>query len=424
MKERVIMMGVDFGHKGFDLKAAMKELQELIEAANGEVVGSLTQKLYAVNARLFIGKGKVEEIAELVELLEADTVVINEELSGTQLRNLEEAIGCKIIDRTNLILDIFATRATTLEGKLQVQLAQMKYRLPRIIGYSTYLSRLGGGIGTRGPGESQLETDRRHVLREIKQVEDKLQKSKDNRDITRQKRESSAIPLVSLLGYTNAGKSTLMNGILNLNPTGDDIKEVFVKDMLFATLDTAHRSAKFNSGARFLISDTVGFVSNLPTALVNAFEGTLDEIRYADMILHVVDLSNPYLDLQMETTKKLLTDMKVNTPVLTVFNKIDQVEMELVDAMVSSYDDKVFISAKNPSDVKQLLNKVELMLGDHFIVSTFHIPFNDLAILDHFMKQYNVQDLEYTEFGARFKASVSHEDASRYKRFLDDEQSN
>lgn len=418
MKERVIMVGVDHGEKNFDLQAAMKELEELVNAAEGEVVGELTQKLDTVNARLYIGKGKVEEIAEMVLLTEADTVVINVELSGTQLRNLEEAIECKIIDRTNLILDIFATRATTLEGKLQVQLAQMKYRLPRIIGYSTYLSRLGGGIGTRGPGESQLETDRRHVMREIRLVEAKLQRSKDNRNITRGKRESSSLPLVSLLGYTNAGKSTLMNAILNQNASNEEVKEVFVKDMLFATLDTAHRSAKFNSGARFLMSDTVGFVSNLPTALVNAFEGTLDEIRYADLILHVVDLSNPYLDLQMETTQKLLNDMQVDTPVLTVFNKIDQVEMDVVDALVSLYDEKVFISALDKSDVASLLNKIEQMLNDHFVSANFEIPFDDLAILDGFMKQYEVIGLEYNDVGAVFKASVSKEDAARYERFI------
>lgn len=418
MKEKVIMIGVDFGKRDFDIKAAMKELGELVEAAEGQVIAQLTQKIDSVNARLFIGKGKAEELAELVEELEADTVVINEELSGTQLRNLEELIGCKIIDRTNLILDIFATRATTLEGKLQVQLAQMKYRLPRIIGYSDYLSKLGGGIGTRGPGESQLETDRRHVMREIRLVEDKLFRAKENRHVTRKKREKSSLPLVSLLGYTNAGKSTLMNAILNTNPQNDEVKEVFVKDMLFATLDTAHRSTKFNSGASFLISDTVGFVSKLPTALVNAFEGTLDEIRYADLILHVVDLSNPNLDLQMETTAQLLKSMDVNTPILTVFNKIDRVNMELVDALVSQYDEKVFISALDSSDVSMLLNKVESMLNEHFVLAEFLVPFDDLAVLDIFMKNYEVQNLEYNDQGAQFKASVSHEDASRYARFI------
>lgn len=418
MSEKVIMMGVDFGKKDFDLAASMKELGELVEAAGGEVIGQLTQKIDKVSARTFIGIGKVEELRDLAEELEADTIVINEELSGSQLRNLEELLECKIIDRTNLILDIFATRATTLEGKLQVQLAQMKYRLPRIIGYSDYLSKLGGGIGTRGPGESQLETDRRHVLREIKQVQDKLNKAKDNRAITRQKRETSALPLVSLLGYTNAGKSTLMNGILNTNPQSDQVKEVFVKDMLFATLDTAHRSAKFNTGTSFLIADTVGFVSKLPTALVNAFEGTLDEIRYADLILHVVDLSNPNIALQMETTDKLLLDMEVAAPVLTVFNKIDKVDMELVDSLVSHDDERVFISALNQDDLNGLLNKIESMLNSHFVTANFIIPFEDLSVLDGFMKQYEVQGLDYTELGAEFKASVSHEDAARYKRFM------
>ena len=417
IKERVIIMGVDHGERGFDLEASLKELEELVDAAGGEVVSRVSQRIDKINSRLYIGTGKAEELRQLADEYEADIIVINEELSGTQLRNLEEVLECKIIDRTNLILDIFATRASTLEGKLQVQLAQMKYRLPRIIGYSTYLSRLGGGIGTRGPGESKLESDRRHVLREIGQVEDKLKRSKENRAITRKTRSESNVPLVSLLGYTNAGKSTIMNAILNLNPVSETVKEVFVKDMLFASLDTAHRGAKLNNGASILLSDTVGFVSKLPTTLVNAFEGTLDEIRYADLILHVVDASNDNLALQMDTTYQLLKGMSVDTPILTVFNKIDRIDMERIDAIHSQFTDKIFISAHEEHDIKMLLERVEFMLREHFERCDFEIPFVDLAILDHFVSRYNVKDIEYNEKGAVFTASVSKEDASRYRKY-------
>lgn len=417
MEERIIVMATDLGERNFDIKSSMQELKELVFAAGGEVVGEMTQNLDKVNARIYMGEGKALELKELLEELEADAVVFNEELSGTQLRNLEEVLECKVIDRTNLILDIFAQRATTLEGKLQVKLAQMKYRLPRIIGYSTHLSKLGGGIGTRGPGESQLETDRRHVLKEINNVEKQLAKSKENRTVTRQKRNLSHIPLVALMGYTNAGKSTIMNAILNLNPVHDEVKEVFVKDMLFATLDTSHRQAKLNQGQSILISDTVGFVSKLPTALVNAFEGTLDELRYADLIIHVVDASNPNLALQMETTNLILKNMEIETPILTVFNKSDKIDVERIDAIHEDFTEKMFISALDPVEVSHLVNRIEVLLKDKFKMMNFSIPFDDLSILDYFSKKYDIMNLEYNEIGATFRAGVSLEDAGRYAQY-------
>lgn len=411
--ERVILVGTDHGEKGFDLDESMQELKELAHAAGAEVVGQLTQNLDKISSRIYIGSGKVEEIAQLALETEADAMIFNEELSGSQLRNLEELLEIKIIDRTNLILDIFALRATSMEGQLQVKLAQMKYRLPRIIGYSDYLSRTGGGIGTRGPGEQKLETDRRHVMREIRNVEKQLAAVSKNRETSRKQRTDANIPIVALIGYTNAGKSTIMNQIV------DDEKQVFVKDMLFATLDTSLRKARFNTGGAFLLSDTVGFVSKLPTTLVNAFMSTLEEIKHADLILHVVDASNEHLDLQIDATMKVLNDLEVGEKkMLMVFNKIDRISMDALDSIHEKFEDKIFISALKKHDISRLLDRIESLLGDKFKTLTFELPFENMNVLDYFMKKYEVFELEYTEEGAVFKASVNHEDAQRYTQFV------
>ena len=411
--ERVILVGTDHGEKGFDLDESMQELKELAHAAGAEVVGQLTQNLDKISSRIYIGSGKVEEIAQLALETEADAMIFNEELSGSQLRNLEELLEIKIIDRTNLILDIFALRATSMEGQLQVKLAQMKYRLPRIIGYSDYLSRTGGGIGTRGPGEQKLETDRRHVMREIRNVEKQLAAVSKNRETSRKQRTDANIPIVALIGYTNAGKSTIMNQIV------DDEKQVFVKDMLFATLDTSLRKARFNTGGAFLLSDTVGFVSKLPTTLVNAFMSTLEEIKHADLILHVVDASNEHLDLQIDATMKVLNDLEVGEKkMLMVFNKIDRISMDALDSIHEKFEDKIFISALKKHDISRLLDRIEILLGDKFKTLTFELPFENMNVLDYFMKKYEVFELEYTEKGAVFKASVNHEDAQRYTQFV------
>lgn len=411
--EKVILVGTDLGDRNFNLEDSMNELSELAHAAGAEVVGQLTQKLDKISSRTYIGTGKIEEIAQMALETEADAMIFNEELSGSQLRNLEELLDIKIVDRTNLILDIFASRAVSMEGQLQVKLAQMKYRLPRIIGYSTYLSRTGGGIGTRGPGEQKLETDRRHVLREIRNVEAQLKKVSDNRDTSRKQRTNANIPIVALVGYTNAGKSTIMNKIVN------DEKQVFVKDMLFATLDTSLRKARLNSGGAFLLSDTVGFVSKLPTTLVNAFMSTLEEIRYADLILHVVDASNENLDLQINATMKVLNDLNMgDKKMLMVFNKIDRITMDRLDSIHEAFKDKIFISALEDHDVGRLLDRIEILLSDRFKTLHFKLPFNNMNVLDYFMKKYEVMALEYTEEGAEFSATVSHEDASRYEEFV------
>ncbi|MBQ6295808.1 MAG: GTPase HflX, partial [Firmicutes bacterium] len=270
---RAILAGVSLG--GEDVDRSMDELKGLAEADGIEVLGMMTQNVEQINAATFIGSGKLKELAEFVWNMEADLVVFNDELSGMQLRNIEEAVGCRIIDRTILILDIFADRATSMEGKLQVELAQLQYRMPRLLGFGKSLSRLGGGIGTRGPGETKLETDRRHIQRRMDEIKRSIAEVKANRSVQRSRREKSGLPIAALVGYTNAGKSSIMNRLLALSEKEE--KQVYEKDMLFATLDTAQRLITLDDRCSFLLIDTVGFVSKLPHALVDAFKATLEE---------------------------------------------------------------------------------------------------------------------------------------------------
>ncbi|MBR6798501.1 MAG: GTPase HflX, partial [Firmicutes bacterium] len=281
---RAILVGLQTRE---DITHSMDELEGLAEADGVEVIGRVIQSLERPNTATFIGKGKVEELAEMCANMEADTVIFNDELSGVQLRNLEEAVGVRVIDRTILILDIFADRATSREGKLQVELAQLQYRMPRLTGFGKSLSRLGGGIGTRGPGEKKLETDRRHIAGRIDDIKAELKKMNKNRAVQRAGREKSNIPVVALMGYTNSGKSAVMNKLLEM--TEREEKVVMSQDMLFATLDTQHRKISLDPGAEFILIDTVGFVSKLPHSLVEAFKSTLDEVKYADLLVHVVD---------------------------------------------------------------------------------------------------------------------------------------
>lgn len=380
----------------------MKELSELVYAAGGEVIIETTQNMDRFNPKYLIGPGKVEEIKEICESNEIDTVVFNDELTGIQLRNLNDAIKKKVVDRTNLILDIFALRATTYEAKLQVKMAALEYELPRLLGIKGW-SRTGGGIGTRGPGEQIIETDRRRLKREIDSIKDKLKKAKQVRATTGKDRRNSDIPIVTLVGYTNAGKSTILNKLKD-----EESKEVFVKDMLFATLDASTRSATLPNNRPYLISDTVGFVSKLPTKLVEAFKSTLEEIKYSDLILHVIDLAGEDLVMEYNTTMEILKDIGIeDKKILTVFNKKDLVELETI-VPPGMDEKKIYISAMSDEDILKLKEHIEEELELGLIDVKGFLPYNALGLLEKLRHNFTLKDIEYTNDGAEFVAHISN----------------
>lgn len=410
--ERVITVGTDIGAYPNSLETSMKELDELCYADGAEVIGQMTQNLEKFNPKYLIGKGKVKEIKEMAENLEADAIVFNDELTGIQLRNLEETIKKKVVDRTNLILDIFALRASTYEGKLQVELAQLEYQLPRLLGIKGW-SRTGGGIGTRGPGEQIIETDRRRLLREIDKIKEKLNKAKKTRDTTRSKRMNSKIPTVSLVGYTNAGKSTILNRIKE-----DDSKEVFVKDMLFATLDPNSRKARLLSGREFIISDTVGFVSKLPTKLIEAFKSTLEEIKYSDLIVHVIDASSKDLEIAYDTTMNILQEIGIkDKKILTVFNKSDKIDLNSTTIPLKIKSQKIYISAKNDPDMNKLLKAIEENLPEQYIYTKLNFPYDDTDILYKLIERFDLKPI-YKENFIEIELSLSKKEYNKLKRYV------
>lgn len=415
--ERTLIVGVELASDSIEIEVSLDELQELVDAAGGIVVSRIIQKRDAINATYFIGKGKAEEIKLYCEELDIDTVVFNDELSGAQLRNLEKTIDKKIVDRTNLILDIFASRASSKEGKLQVKLAQLNYRLPRLVGMRDYLSREGGGIGTRGPGEQKLETDRRHILREINNIEKQLKEVEANRNITRKRRRNSNLPIVALVGYTNSGKSTLINKLMDNEE--EVSKEVYVKNMLFATLDTSLRRGKLPNGQGYLLTDTVGFVSKLPTHLVEAFKGTLEETTYADMLLHVVDASNKDIDIQIKTTMDIMMDLEVlDKPIITVFNKMDKIDIANLVYDSRYVEDKIFVSAKNDINIDKLKLLIQDRLPQEFKYVLIKIPYDEQSILNYFMNNYETQNLRHEEDGTYLNLSINSIDYGRYKDYI------
>ena len=302
---------------------------------------------------------------------------------------------------------------------MQVKLAQLKYRLPRLIGFRDYLSREGGGIGTRGPGEQKLETDRRHILREVDNIEKQLKEVEQNREVKRKKREGSNLPIVALVGYTNAGKSTLLNKLIQFNDEYEESKEVFVKDMLFATLDTSLRRGKLPNGQVFLLTDTVGFVSKLPTRLIEAFKGTLEEVKYADLLLHIVDASNKDLDIQIQTTYNILRELEVlDKPIITVFNKMDKVDIHNLFYDNKYVDNKLFISAKNGENIDTLLRNIENLLPQQYRLVTLKIPYSKQGIVNYFCDSYQVDNLEYVEDGTVLKLTINQIDLEKYKEYI------
>ena len=399
---------------GSDTKESLEELKELSEACNVPVLKTVFQSRHKIDAAFFIGKGKVLEIASMRQTERANVVIFDDELSGSQVRNLEAAIGAKVIDRTTLILEIFATRAKTKEAKIQVELAQLKYRLSRLQGLGTILSRTGGGIGTRGPGEKKLETDRRHIMETVYDLKDELKKIKKTREVQREKRNKENIPQVSLVGYTNAGKSTLRNALCDLAAKKENkIKEkVFEADMLFATLDTTTRAITLRKKGLITLTDTVGFVRKLPHELVEAFKSTLEEVIFSDLLCHVIDTSSDTAVEQYIAVNEVLNELGVvNKEMILVLNKIDKASEEQIAIIKEAIDDNevIEVSAKEGTNLEEFLDLIEEKLPYNYREVEYLIPYEKGDIQSFLHRNARIIEEEYKDNGTYMVAEVDDE---------------
>ena len=398
--EKVILFAVDLDN-GEQVPANLDELEELVATAGAETLGRMIQNKDSIEKATYLGSGKVEELRDMVERLGATGVVCDDELSPIQMKNLEQELDTKVMDRTMIILDIFAKHATTREGKLQVELAQLKYRSNRLIGMGQVMSRLGGGIGTRGPGEKKLEMDRRLIKNRIAQLNRELREVKRHRELTREQRTKNRIPVVAIVGYTNAGKSTLLNTL-----TGAGVLQ---EDQLFATLDPTTRSRKLPSGQEILLTDTVGFIRKLPHHLIDAFKSTLEEAKYADLILHVVDASNPQMDEQMYVVYETLQRLEaMDKPVVTAFNKMDRIGESLTVRDFKA-DRIVQVSAKTGEGLEALLQAIEEILREQKIYIERVYSYQESGKIQLIRKYGELLEEEYKEDGIHVSAYVPKE---------------
>lgn len=398
-KEKVILTAVDL-EDGTDVEYSLDELEELAQTAGAVTVGRLIQKRENVHPGTYIGKGKIQELRELVRQEEVDAIVCDDELSPAQITNLQEELQVKVIDRTVMILDIFAAHARTSEGKLQVELAQLRYRSSRLTGLGQSLSRLGGGIGTRGPGEKKLEMDRRLIKERISVLNRQLKEVVQNRDTMRKQRSQNQTPTIAIVGYTNAGKSTLLNTLTKA--------DVLQEDKLFATLDPTTRALELEDGQKLLFTDTVGFISKLPHQLIRAFRSTLEEAKYADVILHVVDASNPKHDLQMDVVYDTLRELGAgDKKVITAFNKMDRLENGDRQGLRDDRSDAVVkISAKEGTGLERLLAEIEQIVNESMVKIEKVIPYNEAGKIQNIRQYGKLEVEEYREDGIFIKASV------------------
>ena len=400
---------MDYSERSSD--SSMEELAALVETAGGEVIVTLIQNRPSPDPRSFIGDGKVAEMKALIALNDCDLAVFDNELSPSQMRVLSEDLGIKVLDRSGLILDIFAQRARTREGKLQVELAQYQYLLPRLTGMWTHLVRqtASGGsspIGTRGPGETQLETDRRHIRRKIQALQNSLSEVRKQRSTQRSLRLKNRLPLVALIGYTNAGKSTLLNTLTE--------SSIPANDRLFDTLDPTTRRFPLAPGQEILLSDTVGFIRKLPTHLVEAFKATLEELKYADVLLHVIDLSNPEWEEQAEVVDSLVRQLGAEqTPCLRIFNKCD-----LFVGILPHGEDVVCISAKTGEGTDVLAARLSAMLRDGVRETELLLPYANAGVLDVLRRETQLLSAEYEDQGIRIRANLTQELCGRYRQFI------
>ncbi len=403
--QRCLLVGIDT--QEYDCEQSLAELSMLCESAGGEVIGTTSQKRETPDKATCVGTGKLYEIADFCALNDIELVIFDLELSAVQMRNIGEVVDCAIIDRTMLILDIFAGRAKTADGKLQVELAQLKYRLPHLLGKGNAMSRLGGGIGTRGPGETKLESDRRHIHRRIDALENELKALSKRRENMRTARKESDLKTVALVGYTNVGKSTLLNKL-----TGAD---VLSKDMLFATLDPTTRSLTLPSGQTVLITDTVGFVSRLPHQLVSAFKSTLEEAVYADLILNVCDISSDNCENQLSITRRILSELGCDeNKIVTVYNKCDKLAGGIG---ISINERNLCISAHSGFGLDKLSERIENELCSTVRVK-LAIPYDSLSLIGKIKKRGNIVSQEYNESGADVDAFVDKKDLYLVKDFI------
>lgn len=399
IEERVILVGVQM-NDGEDTEESLEELSELAKTAGAQTVGTIIQNREAVHPGTYIGKGKIEEVRSLVLAMDANGVICDDELSPAQLNNLERELDCKVMDRTLLILDIFARRAVTSEGKIQVELAQLRYRSARLVGLRESLSRLGGGIGTRGPGEKKLETDRRLIRTRISALKEELKQVEKHRELIRGKRAKGNLKTAAIVGYTNAGKSTLLNVL-----TG---AEVLSEDKLFATLDPTTRLLELSDGQQILLTDTVGFIRKLPHHLVEAFKSTLEEAKYADYIIHVVDSSNPQAEKQMHIVYETLRELgAVGKPVITLFNKQDKTDTEQIRDFKADHTLK--ISAKTGEGLEEFKELLGELLSEGMIYVERVFPYQEAGKIQLIRERGQLLSEEYTEAGIAVTARVPKE---------------
>lgn len=410
-KEKIILAGVHTGCTDFlsdTTDESVKELEELVKTAGGEVVGILIQNKSEIETGTYLGTGKLEELRDAVVSLEADVVVFDNELSPIQLKNITDFVGVKVLDRSMLILDIFAMRAKSGEGKLQVELAQLKYTLPRLRGMGTEMSRTGAGIGTRGPGETRLETDRRHISRRIHALEEDIAELKKHRELIRSRRKKDGVITAALVGYTNAGKSTLLNTLTDA--------DVFAENKLFATLDPTSRAITLPDNRKILLVDTVGFIRKLPHHLVEAFKSTLEEAVVADVLLHVIDSSDESMNDQITVTKDVLSSIgAMNKPIIGVYNKTDLCP-DL--AGLCHYQRNVCISAKHKTGIDELINALSEEAPGKKLEYTMLIPYSDGSILNTIHNSQKVLSENYTSSGTELKVLLDNESYAKFKEYI------
>lgn len=396
-QECVVLVAASVGDE-VSVQDSLDELEELVSTAGAQAVGRFVQNRQAIDIATYIGRGKVAELREYIHLTGATGIVCDDELTPSQMNNLERELDTKIMDRTMVILDIFASRASTKEGKIQVELAQLRYRATHLIGMGSILSRQGGGIGTRGPGEKQLEIDRRVIRERISKLKAELEQVKINRTTQRKRRMDQGVPVVCIVGYTNAGKSTLLNRLTD--------SQVLSEDKLFATLDPTTRSLVLEDGQQILLTDTVGFIRKLPHHLIQAFRSTLEEAKYADDILHVVDASNPQMDIQMHTVYETLRELEIgNKPILTAFNKVDR---EGVPEVLKDFhaDETYRISAQTGQGLDELLTGIGRRIRESRVYLEHVYPYNEAAKIALIRKRGQVIEEKYREDGIYIRAYV------------------